>query len=399
MINKLWNQSTIQDIANLVADGVPESHTLDYKQELPNDSPRSKLDFLADVAAFANSSGGDLKLGIEEKREEGKPTAVPAGFVKLRISGTWDEAKRRLEDLIRAGIEPRVSVKIDHFDGLPEGPVLVVRVPPSYAAPHMVSLYTKEHLRPQFYKRHNGGNHPMDVGEIRWAFTQSETRIERVRRFREDRLAKINAQDPQVPLVAGGARYVLQLLPVSAFEPAASVDIAKLEGRGHDLVSGLRCGNFSSHFNFEGFLFNCYARGDSADLAAYVQVFRNGAIETGKALVNGSYIGNDVEPAIIGRVKTLLNLQRELGVEPPIFVMLSFLGVRGCPVIPPPHAQGVNSGRDIDLDFLPLPECAVLEFETPVERFLRPAFDALYQSAGMPRSYNYDENGEWIGRG
>ena len=64
-----------------------ESHTLDYKQELPNESPQSRLDFLFDVAAFANASGGDLIFGIKERREEGKSTAIPEGLCEAEIAG------------------------------------------------------------------------------------------------------------------------------------------------------------------------------------------------------------------------------------------------------------------------------------------------------------------------
>lgn len=398
MINKPWNQIKKEDIERLVTDAVPESHTLDYKQEMPNESPKSKLDFLSDIVALANASGGDLIFGVEEKRVEGKPTAVPAGFVPLRIAGTWDEAKRRLESVIRTGIEPTLSVQIDHFEELPTGPVLIVRVPQSYAAPHMVTLYTKEHLRPQFYKRYNGGNHPMDASEIRAAFTLSETRMGRLRHFRESRLAQIIAQDPSIPLVSGpGAKYVLHILPITAFEATAGVEIFRLEGQERDLVSGLSCGSVRSYFNFDGFLLNCCTSYQSNELAAYIQVFRSGAIEMTKALANGGYIGTDVEWAIIQKAKSLLNIQRELGVEPTVFLMLSFLSVKGCPVIIPHHAQTSNSGKDIDRDFLPLPECMVVNFETPIEKVLRPAFDTLYQAAGMPRSLNYNESGDWIG--
>ena len=52
MINKTWQKITAHDVKQLVDDVVPESHTLDYKEALPNDSPKSELDFLIDVAAF-----------------------------------------------------------------------------------------------------------------------------------------------------------------------------------------------------------------------------------------------------------------------------------------------------------------------------------------------------------
>src|ERR671938_360761 len=125
MINKQWNQITKAEIERLVIEAVPESHTLDYKQEMPDESPKGKLDFLTDVVAFANASGGDLIFGLKERRAEGKPTAIPEGFQKLRVAGTFDEAMRRLESLIRTGVEPKLSVQIRTFEGLPEGPVVI----------------------------------------------------------------------------------------------------------------------------------------------------------------------------------------------------------------------------------------------------------------------------------
>jgi len=39
----------------------PESQTLDFKRELPGIDDRAKQEFLKDVCAFANASGGDGK--------------------------------------------------------------------------------------------------------------------------------------------------------------------------------------------------------------------------------------------------------------------------------------------------------------------------------------------------
>ena len=398
MIKKPWEQITNADIESLVADAVPEGHTLDYKQELPDESPKAKLDFLTDVVAFANASGGDLIYGVREKRVEGKPTAVPEGFQKLRVIGTLDEAIRRLKSLIRAGVEPKLSVQIRTLEGLPEGPVVIVRVPQSPAAPHMITLYTKEHLRPQFYKRHNGGNHPMDAGEIRAAFVLSETRIDRLRRFRAERLSLLESQNPSAPILPKtGVAYIIHLLPAGTFDPAAGVEISRLEGRERDLAYGLTCVSVYGRFNFDGYLLNCYRNQSTEALASYAQVFRSGAIESGKSLDNGSYIGNEVEPWIVRRVKALLNVQRSLGVEPPLLAGLSFLHAKGRNIILPPNVTYSGSQRGIDRDFLSLPECMIEDFDTPIERALRPAFDALYQSAGMPRSLNYDDSDHWIG--
>ena len=47
-------------IEALVADKVSERRTLEYKQELPDQSDEAKREFLGDVASFANSGGGDI---------------------------------------------------------------------------------------------------------------------------------------------------------------------------------------------------------------------------------------------------------------------------------------------------------------------------------------------------
>lgn len=61
--------------------------------------------------------------------------------------------------------------------GLPEGPVVIVRVPQSLAAPHMITLYTKKHLRRNFTSGITGVIVPMDAGEIRATFVLYETKI------------------------------------------------------------------------------------------------------------------------------------------------------------------------------------------------------------------------------
>ena len=44
-----------------------ESQTLEVKQSLPGTDDKSRNEFLKDVCALANSSGGDILYGIREK--------------------------------------------------------------------------------------------------------------------------------------------------------------------------------------------------------------------------------------------------------------------------------------------------------------------------------------------
>ncbi len=49
--------------------------------------------------------------------------------------------------------------------------MLVIRIPRSYGAPHMVTFQNTS----RFYTRNSAGKHQLDVSEIRSAFALSET--------------------------------------------------------------------------------------------------------------------------------------------------------------------------------------------------------------------------------
>ena len=89
---------------------------------------RDRREFLIDVCAFANASGGDLVLGIRTK--DGSADEV-CGIEVVDP----DEEKQRLINLVRDGLEPRVSgldtkwLPIEGTRG-----VMIVRIPRSWLA-------------------------------------------------------------------------------------------------------------------------------------------------------------------------------------------------------------------------------------------------------------------------
>ncbi len=105
MIPKQFDNIEITDILALVGNKIQESKTLEYKSELP-DGNTEKKKFLAGVAAFANTSGGDIIYGVEEERDSRKrPTGIPkeaSGLEDCNVDGEI----LRLDTLIRSGIQP-----------------------------------------------------------------------------------------------------------------------------------------------------------------------------------------------------------------------------------------------------------------------------------------------------
>ena len=119
-------------LRSLVDNQVRELRLIEYKRELPGRSERDKKEFLADVCSFANAAGGDLMYGIAESG------GTPQHLVGITTDDV-DAEISRLEGSIRDGIRPRIPgikpqpVRLENGEH-----VLVLRVPRSFARPHVV---------------------------------------------------------------------------------------------------------------------------------------------------------------------------------------------------------------------------------------------------------------------
>lgn len=74
MLGQRLDVLTFADLQVFLLENVHESRTLEFKSELVGLKDEDKREFLADVSAFANTSGGDLIFGVEAK--QGKAIAV-----------------------------------------------------------------------------------------------------------------------------------------------------------------------------------------------------------------------------------------------------------------------------------------------------------------------------------
>lgn len=395
MIHKPFDLIDKEDVLALVSTGVPERRTLDYKQTLPGTSDGERKEFLSDVSSFANAAGGDLLYGVPELRDQdGDPTGIP-GPVDGLSDINADQVIGRLENMARDGIAPRISgIRMKPIHGFSKGPVILVRMPKSWAAPHMVTF--KSHSR--FYSRNSRGKYPLDVTEIRAAFALSEALPERIRRFRDERIARIVADETPAPLLPN-PKIVLHILPVAALDPTTRLDVVAAKDR----VQSLRpmCfGKCTVRYNFDGLLSVAIDRQQSPTCPAYAQLFRSGAIEAVEALMlaldpqDKSVPADLFEQRLVSGLVDYLKFEQDLGVEPPIFVMLSLLGVRDY-TIQTRHRYYETENLPIDRDVLLLPDILVDDYAARGEDLLRPAFDALWQSAGWAGSKNYKDDGTW----
>lgn len=388
--NILFESIEENTLQNLVDNQVPESKTIDYKEFLPGNSDSDKKEFLYDVSSFSNASGGDLIYGMRE--DDGAASELSGLLIDA------DAEIRRLENIIRDGIKPRIpGVSLRAIPLQTSKVAIVIRIPRSWASPHMVTFKNDS----KFYSRNSAGKYQLDVLELRAAFALSDTTTERIRNFRIDRLSKIVAGETPVRLYQA-PKIVLHIIPFGAFNPAVRFDLSAL---AHDKVNlkPLCASGWDDRHNFDGYL--SYGLLPELGVArSYLQIFRNGSIEAVEAFLlrpdgsNRIIRSVDFERELLNALPRFLSIQNRLGVEPPLFIMLSLHGVSG-------YTMGVDTSRfhssfiyPIDRDALIIPEIIIENFECNHSEVMRPLFDAIWNAAGWERSMNYNETGQWVGR-
>jgi hypothetical protein len=266
-------------IESLIESEVPESLTLDYKQQLPSGQSESKRDFLCDVVAMANSAGGDLIYGITERRTEDGKTGTPDRLLETRFTNLHDE-EIRLNNYIRDSIAPKLIGAIVRGVSCASGDALVVRVPASRSKPHMVTMGGLD----RFCKRMGTTNQKMNWDEIRRAFSEQGEIRETIAAWRAHRADLVEQKRSPVPL-NNDVAMLFHLIPADAFTPGSLTETWRLsdsEKRAVHVVTG----NYYQRYNADGFL--CHANRavfgplEKTDgYHGYTQLFRSGIVEYG----------------------------------------------------------------------------------------------------------------------
>jgi Putative DNA-binding domain len=151
----LWHKPvseiTFADVDAFCRTMQPEGMRLDYKTERPNDLARL-------IAAFANTLGGLIILGVEADKTMNQPVWPPKKG--MRTAPGIDEAitaiaRDAIYPPVRVGISPIVENVL-----LPGHSLAVVRVDESRDAPHAVDDARK------VYERTGNSNKPYDFARI-----------------------------------------------------------------------------------------------------------------------------------------------------------------------------------------------------------------------------------------
>jgi hypothetical protein len=383
------DQITEADLLVLIAVPVPAGKRIEYKRELPTDA-EDKRKLLAAVSSLANTEGGHLICGMADNK------GVPVDLCGLQLADA-DKEILRISQMIDSGCDPKIrGVHIQPVPLKDRGIALVIRVPRSWNAPHMLVA------RPVFYNRGCKGKRPLDAHELRMAFIGSESRAEHMRQFRLERTTMLLSDEAPIPVQRDAKTVILttHVMPATAFESGATLSLSGIHEQ-HELLRLVRPWGSTNRYNFDGLVVHppVNENGPFTGHPRYLQLFRNGVVESVQTHAVGDppvAYGGDYEYVLVVQLRAILSMLKQLEVDLPLTVLVSVLNTKGVQIIPyenrPSYSQG---NKPIDRDKLIIPPVLFESFNQKPEAILRPVFDAIWNASGWAGSINYTEKGEW----
>jgi hypothetical protein len=381
-----------RDLQRLIEAGATESLYIDYKRQTYGPKESDHAEFLADISSFANTSGGDLVIGMAETG------GVPTEFVPF--IGDADTERRRLEEIARTGLEPRIrNLQIRMIPVSDRGRVIIVRAPRSYLPPHRVTYKNRN----RFWARASSGKYEPNIEELRHLFNDSPQLAERIRSFRNDRIIRITAGELPVPVASGG-KVALHVVPLPSFADNRLLDVVSsiASGTHVPLPLGGMSGANRVDVNLDGFL--NYTELPTAARASYAQFFRTGAIEGVGELSrrkddgNAYFVGPEFTEKIVFSVWQYLSVLKAFDAGLPIFAFLSLCDIKGCYYRHTIDGMGWNDAGPLQRDVVALPEVYIENFDVDVPAIMRPVFNTLWNAFGFAHCDMYNDRGNWKGR-
>ena len=366
-----------------------ETLTLEFKRELP--SKEGKLEFLKDVAAFANAEGGDLIYGIEEK------SGTALRIHPIEVSST-DAEQRRVGQYLDGGVEPRITGIRFKEVSVKGGFVLMLRIPRSYDGPHRV-IHNNDDGK--FFLRSGTHISNMSYDQLKTAFDRTATLAERAKAFRRERLDAIHLGKTPSQVIPGPLCAV-HIIPLVSLTGRQLIDVASLyrDSANRCLMAFDKWNHNKCTLNLDGIVNHC-ASGNFG----YNQIYRTGCTESVFAAGSeNTILAKNITEHIRMVIDKNLKFLKQSGISGPAIVGVAVLNIKS-------HKFFINQLSNFiqdqisplmaDRDSLILPEVWLesLDTMTDIDEVVRPLMDILWQSFGVERCLQYNNTGIWYPNG
>lgn len=377
-------------LQSLIIAGASESVTIEYKQSTYGNSDGDYAEFLADLTSFANTSGGDIVIGMIATK------GIPCSFLPLSVP--IDSEVLRLEQIARGGLAPRVANLTFHVVPVQNGNVLIIRVPRSFTQPHRIIRRGSN----RFWARGAAGKYEPDVNELRRLYLSGSQLSDRIRDFRATRISLVSAGQSPVLLLERGT-LIIHLIPLSAFDMPTEIGLSEME-RNYRIFSPIESTIASgARITYDGVLKTSNADPQATQHRAYTLLYRNGIVESVTSTLINETSGtiSSIDDKIVREVLLKLSQLSSIGVGPPYAVSVSLTGVRGARFnfARPRGNQFGDLGNPLDHDQFHPPE--VMFDAVPVDMsgcamVIRPILDQLANAGGVAVSPVFNQEGLYI---
>ncbi|MDD2839611.1 MAG: putative DNA binding domain-containing protein [Rickettsiales bacterium] len=396
-IDKDIKQITEDDLKNLVDNQRQEDSFLDFKRSPYGKTDTDKKELLKDVSAFANASGGEIIIGIEEdKYSQAKELC---GFSSNNIA----IEKNRMEQIIMNGLEPKFdNFKVRYINLKDNKYAIVIRIEHSPLFPHMVSLQRFN----KFYMRKSDKNLLLDVYELRNLFLKSENFMQEIKKYNQTKIDNALNNNTLLPTVIA-PKVLINFIPFDAFTRQTYLDLANSE---------IKINFPEQRINFDGLI--AYQMNDRG-INTYCQLHRNGIveflsssnkmfdeiknpfemipnlIENKLKVIYGGKSG--YEYYLIRKSLEFLKILKNFRVQPPIYIFVSLVGAKGYRILYENSDGEKKITNAIDRNVISLPELELKDYNVDLKTHIRYIFDMIWNACGEKQSVNFNKESEWSG--
>ena len=213
----------LQYLQALIDNKVFENKELEYKDYSfagGKMTDKNKEKFMKEIAAFANTNGGIIVVGMQEDENRLPVKLTGAGF-SLNEFDNWLSSFRQLVlSRIRPHLHGVECIPVQISD---DNIAIVVSVPKSYARPHSFWDGNKD----EFFMRYANGITYMDIDDLRKEFLYANGLQDKIRQFRKDRISMILANEC-VGDLGNDAKIVFHIVPEWSFELGNRINLEGL---------------------------------------------------------------------------------------------------------------------------------------------------------------------------
>lgn len=352
-------------VLNLLSGGARESRTLEYKSEFYEHGGKGNHELCKDVSAFANTNGGLIIIGVREEEDLPKIEGVDPSEIGNQIL--------RMNSTLVSKLDPRLGHIDFHPIKVEDKTILVIEIPASFQGPHRVNIDD----RSWFYLRTASQVQTMDTIQIREAFLRSGDIFAVAKKFRAERITRIDAGAAYRNL-ARPTKLILHVVPVAESRKYFFASV-------NEFPSSIKLpatDEFSAHriLNFDGATYGF--SNPPREVVQYVHLYRDGSVESVLSVEPNH--GDRLDPNEISQffiVDTMRALDHCRTFHNGDFVvMFSVLGATGLKFS---LTWGPTYG--FDRHEYCLPEIFVSKEDTSsdsLRKIFMPAINLLYQAAG-----------------